>query len=79
MRIGEKGQITIPEEIRERAGLLPDTEIELVVEGNSVRIVKVEVAEGESRGQAAVRRLRAKALGSSMSTDEILALTRGDE
>lgn len=79
MRIGEKGQITIPQEIRERAGLLPETEVKLVVEGNSVRIVKVEVAEGESRGQAAVRQLRAKALGTAMSTDEILAMTRGDE
>lgn len=78
MRIGEKGQITIPQEIRERAGLLPDTEIELVVEGNSVRIVKVEVAEAESRGAAAVRLLRGKAR-TPMTADEILALTRGDE
>ncbi len=33
MRITSKGQVTIPVEIRERLGLLPDCEVEFVVEG----------------------------------------------
>ena len=34
MKIGERGQVTIPKDIRDRFGLNPDTEIEFrVVEG----------------------------------------------
>jgi AbrB family looped-hinge helix DNA binding protein len=75
MRITAKGQVTIPQEIREQLGFLPETEVDFQVDGNTVRLVKVKPKRGASRGQAVVRRLR----GSSdvkMSTDEILALTR---
>lgn len=68
MRITSKGQVTIPQEIREKFGLLPDTEVEFVAGKNSV-------ATRLTRGQALVRRLRGRA-GTGMSTDEILALTR---
>ena len=33
MRITSKGQVTIPHEIRERAGLLPHTEVDLEFDG----------------------------------------------
>ena len=37
MKIGERGQVTIPKEIRERFGLGPDTEVEFhVVQGSIV-------------------------------------------
>jgi AbrB family looped-hinge helix DNA binding protein len=75
MKITSKGQVTIPQEIRERFGLLPDTEVKFVVDGNTVRIVKAN-AEGQ-RGKSLVGRLRGRAT-SSMSTAEIMALTRGD-
>jgi len=75
MRITSKGEVTIPRRIREEMGLLPNTEVELVVDGSTVRIVKVEPANGESRGRRLLRHLRGKATV-SMSTDEILALTR---
>ncbi|MFY9345112.1 MAG: AbrB/MazE/SpoVT family DNA-binding domain-containing protein [Planctomycetota bacterium] len=73
MRITSKGQVTIPQEIREQLGLLPDTEVDFVVDGKGVRIVR---AKGKaSRGKGIVERLRGK--GSvPMTTDEILALTR---
>lgn len=32
MRITSKGQVTIPQGVREQAGLLPGTEVEVVVE-----------------------------------------------
>ncbi|HEV2721082.1 MAG TPA: AbrB/MazE/SpoVT family DNA-binding domain-containing protein [Thermoanaerobaculia bacterium] len=73
MRITSKGQVTIPQEIRESMGLLPDTEVEFVVKGNVVQIVK---KRGQSRGAEIVRRLRA-APKPRMSTDEIMKLTRG--
>ena len=75
MRITSKGQVTIPQEIRERFGLLPDTEVDFVARKNSVQIVKSTNPGRLTRGQALVRRLRGRA-GVGMSTDEILALTR---
>jgi AbrB family looped-hinge helix DNA binding protein len=38
MRITSKGQVTIPIEIREKMGLLPDTEVEFQIKGDTVRI-----------------------------------------
>ncbi|HEX3068139.1 MAG TPA: AbrB/MazE/SpoVT family DNA-binding domain-containing protein [Thermoanaerobaculia bacterium] len=40
MRINSKGQVTIPQKIRERFGLLPNTEVEFVASRHSVQIVK---------------------------------------
>lgn len=79
MRITSKGQVTIPAEVRERAGLLPGTDVEFVVEGDSVRLVKVEPGKGESRGEQAVRLLRGGATRKlGMSTDELMKLLRGE-
>ena len=75
MRITSKGQVTIPAAIREKAGLLPDTEVEFVIDGDAVRIIRVAPRTEESRGQSLVRRLRGRA-SVRMSTDEIMALTR---
>jgi len=74
MKITTKGQVTIPVEIRERLGLLPDTEVRFRVRGN---VAILEKANGSTRrGTDVVERLRGR--GSvKMTTDEILALTRG--
>jgi AbrB family looped-hinge helix DNA binding protein len=77
MRITSKGQVTIPVEIREKAGLLPDTEVEFELDGRTVRIRRAKDPRREGRGAAAVNRLRGRATV-KMSTDEIMALTRGD-
>jgi AbrB family looped-hinge helix DNA binding protein len=78
MKITTKGQVTIPVEIREKLGLFPNSEVEFEVMGQTVRIRKVRRAEGRGRrGKSIVERLRGR--GSvRMTTDEILALTRGD-
>jgi AbrB family looped-hinge helix DNA binding protein len=76
MRITSKGQVTIPVEIRERLGLLPNSEVEFEVEGNAVRIRKARGRRARGRGRSVVEHLRGKAT-SGMSTDEIMALTRG--
>lgn len=73
MRITEKGQVTIPVELRERFGFLPHTEVDFVVDSEGVRLVRTE--EVSARGEGIVRRLRGSATV-TMSTDEILALTR---
>ena len=70
MRITAKGQVTIPQAIREQLSLLPNTEVEFIVEGQAVRIVN---ARGKrSRGKDIVNHLRGRA-STTMTTDEILA------
>ena len=75
MRITSKGQVTIPQAIRERAGLLPNTEVEFELDGRTVRIVKARTTKKPSRGAMLVARLRGRG-DVAMTTDEIMALTR---
>ncbi len=79
MRITSKGQVTIPQEVREEAGLLPHTEVEFIVEPNGVRIVKVREPRRPQRGALLIDRLRRSRGQVSMTTDEIMAHTRGDK
>jgi AbrB family looped-hinge helix DNA binding protein len=76
MRITSKGQVTIPIEIREQAGLLPQTEVEFEFDGETVRIVRAKAGNPDSRGARIVAGLRGRG-DVAMSTDEIMALTRG--
>jgi AbrB family looped-hinge helix DNA binding protein len=77
MQVTSKGQVTIPQEIRNRLGLLPHTNVEFELAGDHARIRKARhQPEQKSRGARAVELLRGTAQ-SGMSTDEILALTRG--
>lgn len=79
MRITSKGQVTIPQEIRARLGLLPHTNVAFELAGDHARIRKAADQEfGETtRGRLALDALRGTA-DTRMSTDEILALTRSD-
>jgi AbrB family looped-hinge helix DNA binding protein len=77
MRITSKGQVTIPADIRERAGLLPHTEVAFEMEGGVVRIVRLPPRSGQGRGARLVTHLRGRG-DVAMSTDAIMALTRGD-
>lgn len=74
MRLTSKGQVTIPQEFREALGLLPHSEVEFELDGDSVRIRKARAAEG--RGATIVARMKGTATG-RMTTDQILKLTRG--
>lgn len=77
MQITTKGQVTIPQEIRNSLGLLPHTEVEFELVGDHARIRKAARRPGASgRGRRAIEALRGAA-DTRMSTDEILALTRG--
>jgi AbrB family looped-hinge helix DNA binding protein len=76
MRITRKGQVTIPQDVRERHGLLPGTEVEFVDDGRVVRLRKVTGAK--RRGRRVVAHLRGRATR-QLSTDQIMALTRGED
>lgn len=75
MKITTKGQVTIPQDIRERLGLLPHTEVEFEVRGDVVVVTK---AQTHRRGRRIVEALKGRG-DVPLSTDEIMALTRGDE
>lgn len=73
MRITTKGQVTIPLEVRERLGLLPNTEVHFRIQGDTVVLTKVS---GRRKGQRLVEHMRGRGTV-RMSTDEIMALMRG--
>jgi AbrB family looped-hinge helix DNA binding protein len=75
MRVTSKGQVTIPQGIRERHGLMPDTEIEFVERDGEVVVRAAAVAARDDRGTRLIERLRTSGHG-RMSTDEIMRLTR---
>ena len=78
MRVTSKGQVTIPVEIREKLGLVEGSEVEFELAGRIVRMRKARPARGKSgRGKSVVARLRGRGTV-RMTTDEILALTRGE-
>ncbi len=82
MKVTTKGQVTIPQFVREKLGIGPSSEIDFVEENGRFYIVKKKADEEPDdepkeprgrffklRGVASVR----------MTTDEITALTREDE
>jgi len=77
MRITAKGQVTIPQEIRQTAGLMPGTEVEFVVDAGAVLLVKASHPSArKSRGEKLVASMRGKG-DFKMSTDEVIELMRG--
>ena len=77
MKITSKGQVTIPVKIRRKLGLTPHSEVDFVVRGNTVELVRA-ASPKSSPGAALTARMRGQATV-KMSTDEIMALTRGEE
>lgn len=77
MRITSKGQVTIPQHIREKAGLLPNTEVEFAYERGKVLLKPAGKRVG--RGERAVARLRGSLKHLKMTTDQLMALTRGED
>ncbi|HEY5857278.1 MAG TPA: AbrB/MazE/SpoVT family DNA-binding domain-containing protein [Aldersonia sp.] len=73
MRVTSKGQVTIPQDVRRRLGIEPGSEVDFEVDDDAVRLVR----RTECGGAALVARMRGRRL--TMSTDEIMALTRGDD
>jgi len=73
MRVTTKGQVTIPQEIREKLGITPAVEVDFIEEKNRIYLVK---REGQKKKSFKFARLRGVS-NVKMTTDEIMALTRG--
>jgi antitoxin PrlF len=76
MRITSKGQVTIPKELRDEFGFLPGTEVEFLSADGELRVRKASV--GRRRGEDVVAHLREAGKNFTMSTEEIMRLTRGE-
>ncbi|HEX5279265.1 MAG TPA: AbrB/MazE/SpoVT family DNA-binding domain-containing protein [Micropepsaceae bacterium] len=74
-RVTSKGQVTIPKPVRDRLGIKPGNSVEFQMtrDGNIV-LVKTGARRRSSRFEA----LRGCA-GPGPTTDEIMALTRGED
>jgi bifunctional DNA-binding transcriptional regulator/antitoxin component of YhaV-PrlF toxin-antitoxin module len=70
MRISERGQVTIPQELRERYGLLPNTEIRFVPDETGLRLVVSPTAKAAAIGALYGRKRFDR------STDELMSLLR---
>lgn len=70
MRVTQKGQVTIPQGVREALGIRPGSEVAFELEGEGARLIVDREAAAEEvalmRGAGDVE----------LTTDEILALTR---
>ncbi|MHB8528664.1 MAG: AbrB/MazE/SpoVT family DNA-binding domain-containing protein [Caulobacteraceae bacterium] len=72
--VTSKGQVTIPKRVRDRLDIAPGSRVEFdLAPGGQVVLVKV----GAERRRDRIGALRGRA-GPGMTTDQILALTRGE-
>ena len=74
MRVTSKGQVTIPQRVRERLGIIPGSEVEFQLDSDGgARLVRINSGDG----QLIAARMRGRATV-PMSTREIMSLTRSD-
>lgn len=76
MRLTEKGQVTVPARIRDELGLRPGDEVEFEIVDGAARLTRA--AGQRSRGRRLVDHLLGTRADVSLSTDEIMELTRGE-
>ena len=78
MRITEKGQITIPINLRKRYGLERNTEVEFVADADGIRITKrTGTAANPFRALRGAARKRLSDGGADVSVDQYIEATRG--
>lgn len=76
MRITSKGQVTIPQDIRERLGLLPNTEVEFSIKGHDAIIRRKKGTP--THAQTVVAHLKSHGAKMRLGSAELLALLRDE-
>ncbi len=76
--ITSKGQVTIPKAIRELLDVGPGSKVEFTLGPSGDIIVRKAGAESEPRRETSRFTRFVGTLKSSMTTDDIMALTRGE-
>jgi AbrB family looped-hinge helix DNA binding protein len=74
MRITSKGQVTIPQDVRQALGLEPGDDVQILADDGFARVVPTDGVTG--RGRRVVDALLGKG-DVELSTDEIMAMSRG--
>lgn len=74
MHITTKGQVTIPQSIRDKFGFLPHTEVEFIEVNGNIILRKTEA--GSTIAKKMLNQMRGR-YPMTMSTDDIMKLTRG--
>jgi AbrB family looped-hinge helix DNA binding protein len=69
-----KGQVTVPKELRDAYGWRPGDQVAFMPDQDGVRIVR---PRRRRKGQAVLERLRRATWDRRLSTDGLMALTRG--
>ena len=77
-KVSTKGQVTIPQALRQKYRIEPDTELEF--EEREVGIL-IRPIEGDRRRliRERLRRATGAATNKELTTDELMALMRGDD
>jgi len=76
MRLNSKGQVTIPAALRHKHGFSEGDDVDVVEDGNALRIV--HRGAGATKGERIAERLLGSAPKGGPSTDELMELLRGD-
>jgi AbrB family looped-hinge helix DNA binding protein len=81
MRVTEKGQVTIPKEIRDRLGIVPGSEVDFVASDNGALLVRVDNPDDQN----VIRdfddwaaRVKGTFDTGGMTTDEFMLWLRGE-
>ncbi|SCW73251.1 looped-hinge helix DNA binding domain-containing protein, AbrB family [Rhizobium mongolense subsp. loessense] len=79
MRVTEKGQVTIPKEIRDRLGIVPGSEVDFIASGAGAVLVKIEKggADPIRNFDDWARRVQGTVDLGAMTTDEYIEWLRG--
>jgi AbrB family looped-hinge helix DNA binding protein len=74
MQVTSKGQVTIPQNIREKYGITSLSEVDFIEEKGRIYVVK---RSNSNKSQSRIGKLRG-IVRINLSTDEIMRLTRGE-
>ena len=79
MRVTEKGQVTIPKDIRDRLGIVPGSEVEFIASDDGVRLIMAggSAADRVRRFEEWARKIEGTLDLGGMSTDEYMEELRG--
>lgn len=80
MKITSKGQVTIPQAVREQAGLHPNCEVEFEVRDNGEVVLHLAAPAPQVTVRQAFERVRGSANAPAfkgMGTDDFMAFLRG--
>ena len=81
MRVRQKGQVTIPKEVRERLGIQPGSEVDFIPDREGARLVLIEGETAEARRAASIQAWADSVAGTldlgGMTADEYFEWLRG--